>query len=535
MKSDLILTGGSIIDGTGSAQREGDVRISGEKIAWTGDGPRDGAERLDISGKIVCPGFVDFHAHTDMTLLVNPACESKITQGVTLEVNGNCGVSDAPVVHPEARERAKAAWSKLGVELNWESMGEMLDVLQQHGSSINFCTLLGHGNVRRQVVGEEDRPATPEEVSAMQGVVARAMDEGAVGLSTGLIYPPSCYGSTDEIAALCEPVARRGGIYATHMRSEADELIASVREAIQIGEISGAKVQISHLKACGKSNHGDTLQALELIEQARARGVDVTADQYPYIATCTGLDTAIPAWAHSGGPRAMRERLSDPSTRSGIEAEIRRDFEPGGYQHDAGGMESIVISSVSTDANRWCEGRNMAEIAKARGEEPVQALINFLLEEDFHIGMVHFCLSETDVKAVMQTPYTLFGSDATARACSGPMGTGKPHPRAFGTFPRILRRYVREQKVIGLEMAIQKMTSLAADRLGLSDRGRLQEGCQADIVVFDPESVRDTATFVEPQQLSAGIEHVMVNGDFAVKDGKLTGAKCGSVVRHGGN
>ncbi len=519
------------MDGTGSAGRRGDVRLSGQDIAWVDEGPRDGAELLDVSGKVVCPGFVDFHAHTDMTLLVNPTCESKISQGMTLEVNGNCGASDAPIGGPEARRRAQDAWKRMGIDLNWTEMGEMLDVLEERGSSVNFCTLLGHGNVRRQVVGEEDRPATPSEISEMQSVVARAMDEGAIGLSTGLIYPPSCYASTEELVALCQPVAARGGIYATHMRSEADDLLNSVREAIEIGEKSGAKVQISHLKACGKSNHGDAICALELIEQARFRGVDVTADQYPYIATSTGLDTAIPAWAHSGGAQAMRARLTDPETRAQIEAEVTRDFEPGGYQYDAGGMESIVISSVRTEQNRWTEGLNMAQIAAKLGKEPVPALLDFLLEEDFEIGMVHFCLSETDVEAVMRTPYTLFGSDATARACSGPMSKGRPHPRAFGTFPRILSHYVRDRGVIPLELAIQKMTSLATDRLGIKNRGRLQAGCKADIVVFDPVSVQDTATFVEPHQLSAGIEHVLVNGEFALRDYKITGVQSGSVLR----
>jgi len=528
---DIILAGGTIIDGTGAPGYAGDVRISDGVVQWTGDGPREGAEVVDVQGHVVCPGFVDFHAHTDMTALANPTVESKLSQGVTLEVSGNCGSSDAPITSEAAVERARKSWQKLGVDLSWRQMGDMLNVLEQAEPAINMCTFVGHGNIRREAVGYEDRPATEDEVRQMQDAVARAMDEGAVGLSTGLIYPPSCYGSTEELARLCQPVAERGGIYSTHMRSESGQILESVREAIEIGERSGAKVQISHLKACGRANHGKAIQALELIEEARGRGVDVTADQYPYVATSTGLDTMIPNWAHSGGSDAMRKRLEDPETRGKIHREISASLE-NGYWKDSGGLESIVISSVSTDENRWAEGLTMAEIAGRMGKEPVDAVFAFLLEEDFGVGMVHFCLSEQDVEAVMRTPHTLFGSDATARSCDGPMGRGKPHPRAFGTFPRILSHYVRERGIIPPEMAIRKMSALATERLGLSDRGTVKPGQQADLVVYDPGRIRDTATFTEPKQLAEGIAHVLVNGEFALRDGKITGARAGSVIRH---
>ena len=528
----LIIKGGSIVDGTGAKARPGDIRIDDGTITWVGEGGRDGAEVLDASGKTVCPGFIDFHSHTDMTLLVNPTAESKLAQGVTLEVCGNCGSSDAPILDPEAREHARKSLEKMGASFNWGSMGEMLDALEQAGTGVNFCTYVGHGNVRREVVGREDRPATPEELARMRDMVAQCMDEGAVGISTGLIYPPSCYGSTGELVELCKPVGQRGGLYSTHMRSESKRLTESVAEAIEIGERSGAAIQISHLKACGISNHGKAIQALEMIEEARGRGVNVSADQYPYIATSTSLDTMIPEWAHSGGSGALRARLEDSGERQRIVEEIRKSNEPGGWISDSGGFDSVVISGVRTDENRWTEGLTLTEIVSKRtGRDPVEAMLDFLLEEDFGIGMVHFCLSETDVKAVMRTPYTLFGSDATARATSGPMGKGKPHPRAFGTFARILAHYVREGGVIPLETAIQKMTSLAADRLGLKDRGRLASGAAADIVVFDPGTVRDTATFKEPKQLAEGIAHVLVNGEFALRDSQITGALHGQVIR----
>ncbi len=528
---DTVFSNGTIIDGTGAARFTGDIRVTDGKIAWVGDGPRDGADFVDAAGEIIAPGFIDFHAHTDMSLLVNPTCESKISQGVTLEVNGNCGFSDAPVLDSDARQQAQKSFAKWGAEFNWSSMGEMLASLESAGTAVNFCTLVGHANLRRDVAGKQDRPASDEEIQRMQNMAAQAMDEGAVGLSTGLIYPPSCYGSIDEIARIATPVGKRGGIYATHMRSESAKILDSVRESIEVGERSGCKVQISHLKACGKSNYGKAVQALELIEEARCRGVDVTADQYPYIATCTGLDTMIPAWAHSGGVKAMRERLEDPTIRAKVKSEIEAELSPGGYLMDSGGFDTVVITGVTTDENRWTEGLSMTEIAKKKNEDRVDALIDFLLEEDFGVGMVHFCLSETDVHAVMKAPYTLFGSDATARAVSGPLASGKPHPRAFGTFPRILSHYVRDNKVISLELAIKKMTSLAAERLGIMDRGRIAAGFWADIVVFNPDTVRDTATFSDPKQLSVGISHVLVNGDYAVRNGKITGALPGQVIR----
>ena len=530
-RMDTILTGGQVIDGSGSPAVQADVRISeAGEIVWVGDGPREGAAVLDVSGKTITPGFVDFHAHTDMTLLVNPTAESKISQGVTLEVNGNCGFSDAPIINPTARERAVEAWKRLGIDLNWSTMDQMLDTLKGAGTALNFCTFVGHANIRREVVGDEDRPATPEELHAMQHLVDEAMEEGAIGLSTGLIYPPSAFGTTDELVELCHPVAKRGGLYSTHMRSEAGQLLESVAEAIQIGERSGARIQISHLKACGQSNYGKTVQALEMIEQARQRGVDVTADQYPYVATCTGLDTIIPNWAHSGGTPAMRERLTNPETRERIYREISESASPGGYIHDSGGFESVVIAGVKTEEYKWAEGISMSQVASRMGKDQVNALLDFLLEEDFAVGMVHFCLSETDVKAVMQTPYTLFGSDATARACSGKMSEGHPHPRAFGTFPRILSYYVKDQNILTTTEAIRKMTSLACERLGYYDRGYVKPGYRADIVVFDSEKIRDKATFSDPKQLSAGIDYVLVNGVFAVKDGRITGSLPGTVL-----
>lgn len=530
---DFILKNGTIVDGLGTDPYKADIRISGDRIDWIGEGPRQDALEIDVEGQVVAPGFVDFHAHTDMTALANPEVESKITQGVTLEVNGNCGYSDAPLLSEQSRERARRSFERMGVELTWSGMGEMLDTLENRGIGLNFCTFVGHGNLRREAVGLENRPASKDEIRSMQNMARQAVEEGAIGVSTGLIYPPSSFADTDELVDIMRPIGKDGAIYSTHMRSESVRLLESVEEAIAVGERSESPVQISHLKACGQSNYGKTITALTMIEKARGRGVDVTADQYPYLATSTGLSTVLPGWVHSGGASAMHERMADPLTREKIRNEVARSFE-GGYWKDSGGTDTILISSVGKEDNRWMEGLNMTQVAQQMGKHPVDAVLDLLVDEDFGVGMVHFCISDEDVEAVMRTPHTLFGSDATARSLSGPMSKGHPHPRAFGTFPRILAHYVREKRVLSLPEAVRKMTSLAADRLGLTDRGRLRPQCFADIVVFDPQGVQDAASFTQPKQNSVGIRHVIVNGRFAMRDGAITGELPGRVIRGGG-
>jgi N-acyl-D-amino-acid deacylase len=527
---DLVIRNASIVDGTGAAARRGDVAVDGGRIVEVGAVSEAGRRELDADGLCLSPGFIDMHSHSDHYLLVNPTAEGKIAQGITTEVCGNCGFSSAPLVHPDERAETLGYLAKHGIEADWTSVAGYFDTLESHGIGLNFMTLIGHGTLRAAVVGYDDRAATPAELDQMKALSAQCMDEGALGIASGLIYAPGCYGNTDEVAEVCKPVGERGGVYATHMRSEGDELIEAVEETIGIGEKSGAKVQISHHKACGPANWGKVNLSLPIIEAARARGVDVTADQYPYIATCTSLSVNVPQWAHDGGDDRFVARLQDPALIPRLKSETIAHVE-GGYSDPMQGWRDVVVAAVKSDANRWAEGMSVAAIADRWNISSVDALFRLLVEEHAKVAMVHFTLSEEDVETVMRQPYVMIGSDATARALSGPTRVGKPHPRTFGTMPRVLGRYVREKRVLTLEEAIRKMTSLAAWRLGLSDRGRIAPGMMADITLFDPETVTDTATFEDPFHLPEGIPHVFTNGVAVVDEGRITGNLPGKCLR----
>lgn len=530
---DLVIRNAQVLDGTGAKARRGDVAVDGGRIVEVGDVSEGGRRELDADGLHLSPGFIDMHSHSDHYLLVNPTAEGKIAQGITTEVCGNCGFSSAPLVHPDERAEVLDYLGKHGVNADWTSVAGYFDTLESHGIGLNFMTLIGHGTLRASVVGYDDRPATPAEMEEMKRLVARSVDEGALGVASGLIYAPGCYGNTDEVAEVCKPVGERGGLYATHMRSEGDELIEAVEETIGIGEKSGAKVQISHHKACGPANWGKVNLSLPIIEAARARGVDVTADQYPYIATSTSLSVNVPQWAHDGGDDRLVARLQDPALIPRLKAETIEHVE-GGYADPMQGWRDVVVASVRSDANRWTEGRSVADIAERWGVPPVDALFRLLVEEQARAAMVHFTLSEEDVETVMRQPYVMVGSDATARALSGPTRVGHPHPRTFGTMPRVLAHYVREKQVIPLEEAVRKMTSLAAWRLGLSDRGVIAPGMMADLALFDAENVRDTATFEDPYHLPEGLPYVFTNGVAVVDEGRVTGNLPGKCLRFGG-
>jgi len=524
------LRNGLIADGCGSELVPGSVGIRDGKIAAVGavDGP---AERvIDVAGQVIAPGFIDIHSHSDYALFVEPSAQSKITQGVTTEVCGNCGDSAAPSLGEACREELAKWREEHDVQEDWTTLSEFLSALERRRIGVNFATYVGHSRVRSAVVGLRNREPRPQELATMRRLVAEAMREGAFGLSTGLIYPPSCFADTEEIVALAAEAAAAGGIYATHMRSERDELVEAVREAIEIGARSGAPVQISHHKACGKNNWGKVRDTLGMIDEARAAGQDVTADQYPYVASATSLSILLPDWVHDGGHAKTLERLRSPRERAKVEAYLERIARDGSIAND-GGWQSVLISAVKTPENKAVEGKHILQLAQMKGKPPVTALVDLLIEEELGVGMVHFTQCEEDVRTVMAHPATMIGSDASARAVSGPTSNGKPHPRAYGTFPRVLGRYVREQRVIGLPEAIAKMTWLSARKLGLADRGRIAEGCWADIVVFDPDTVIDTATYAEPHAISRGISYVLVNGQVAAEHGELTGALAGMVLR----
>lgn len=517
---DLIIKNGKLVDGTGNAWFYGNVAILGEKIVEVGQLTCQQAHRvIDAQGLVVAPGFIDSHSHSDQPLLVNRKAESKIFQGVTSEVIGQCGGSAAPRSADDTESRVE------GLSFSWQTMAEYLQLLESQGVAVNVIPLIGHGNLRRMVMGMADRPATESELAAMCQLAEQAMREGAHGFTSGLIYPPSSYSDTAELVGIAKVVAAHGGIYATHMRNEGANLMDSVRETIEIGEQAHIPVHISHHKVAGEENWGRVHDSLALIDAKRAAGVDITLDQYPYIASSTGLKVIVPQWAHADGVPAMRQRVLDPQLGQRIRQEIA-DKERR--------WDWVLVSSCRQPENKQFEGKNMAEIAVMTGQDPLEAALSLLLSEDFNVGMVRFSMCEEDVEHVMRHPLVMIGSDSSALATEGPLSKGKPHPRSYGTFARVLGYYVRERKILTLEEAVRKMTGFAAARFRLWDRGLLRPGCFADITIFDQETIRDVATFVDPHRHAAGIHYVLVNGQVAIDQGQQTEQLAGKALRSPG-
>ena len=499
--------------------------VVGDKIEAIGDlKGASAARKVDARGHMVAPGFIDIHSHSDIPLLIDPRVESKVYQGITAEVVGNCGVSAAPMNKAVKAYREK--YGRGGVpedfQYDWSTMKIYMDRVDRQGVAFNVATWVGHGTVRQNVLSYEDREPTDAELRKMKGLVDDAMKDGAYGMSTGLIYPPSVYGKTPEIIELAKVSAKHGGLYASHIRGEEDySLIPAVKEAIEIGEKAGLPVQIAHFKASGKKAWGMVKQSLSLVEEARARGVDVAFDQYPYIASSTGLAAVLPHWAHEGGPEKMMERLRDPELRKRMWKEQRMDRDWNGV---------LVVFAKN---NPQYNGKTIADIAKEQGKKPHDAAYDLLLAENTIVPAVMFGMSEKDVKYVMRSPIGMVGSDGSAISPNGILGIGKPHPRYYGTFPRVLGKYAREEKVISMEEAVRKMTSAPALRLGFKDRGLLREGYKADVVVFDPLTVKDEATFTDPHRFPSGIPYVVCNGVFTIDKGKHTGKLPGRMLRKG--
>lgn len=526
MSLDYLIRNCYIIDGTGAPAVPGSVAVQDGRIVATGNVDASAEVVIDARGQVICPGFIDMHSHTDAGLLVDPRAESKITQGITLEVCGQCGYSAAPVIDEASRKDLDEWCKRYGLAERWSSLDEFLSILGSRRIAVNFLTFVGHSNLRAAAVGFEDREARPEEIAQMKSLAVEALRQGAFGLSTGLQYPPSSFANTEELVQLAKAIAPFGGVYASHTRNERDLLAESDMEAIEIGRRGGVAVQISHHKGYGEGRLDKTLAALDLIREARESGVDVTVDVYPYTASSTGLTIFLPRWAHDGGDAALLERLK--TRRAELLESLRALTDNGRPRWDA-----VLVSSVKNEANRHYEGRTIAEIAALRNRSPEDTVLDLLIEEDGSVPIIHFGQSEEDVIAVMQSPFAMFGTDASARSTSGPLARGKPHPRAFGTFPRILGHYVREKKILPLEVAIHKMTLMPARKLGLTNRGAIKENYWADLVVFDPDTVIDTATYMSPHQICRGINYVFVNGQLAVEQGALTGVLAGRVIRKG--
>jgi dihydroorotase/N-acyl-D-amino-acid deacylase len=528
---DLLIRNGRIIDGTGSPWYAGDVAVSDGKIAAVGSLVGAAARQtIDAAGKVVAPGFIDMLGQSDLTILVNPHLPSKIFQGITTEITGEGG-SAAPL-NESIIAADKPGYEGLKITPDWRTHAEYFARLERQKIGINVAHYVGATQVRRMVLGDDDRDPSPDELARMRDLVAAAMRDGAVGLSTSLQYPPAPYAETEEIISLAREAAKYGGVYATHMRSESDEILPALDEAIRIGREARIPVEIWHLKVAGTKNWGRMRQVLAKIDSARAGGVDIAADTYAYTAWFNSLSAMVPPWAHDGGTGRLLERLRDPAARE----RMRRDMEtPGSWENNAwkeiAGPEAILIGAVQNPKLRPLQGRTLAAVAKQRKTDPITALLDLLVEDNALTNVAVFGMAEPDVVLALKHPWVSINNDSEGTAPEGLLGQAHPHPRAYGTFPRILRKYVREEKRLTLEDAIRKFTSLAAQRMRLDDRGVLKAGMWADIVVFDPARVRDLATFDRPNQLSEGMDWVLVNGVAVIADGKATDALPGKVLR----
>lgn len=531
MTLDLTVCGGRVVDGSGNPWFKADIGVLRGKIAKIGDLSEESAsEVIHAEGLVVTPGFIDMHTHSDSKLLVNPLAESKIRQGVTTEVIGNCGSSLAPLnelTRDENRKRLGDEAKK--IKWDWLSFRSFLRKMERIGVAVNVVPLVGNAAIRTMVMGFDRRRPSRSELQKMKTTTAQCMREGAFGLSTGLIYSPSGFAQTQEIIELCKVVAEYGGIYATHIRGEGETLIKSVKEAIMIGTKAGLPVEIAHHKAAGKKNWGKIERTLKMIHEAREKGVDVTCDVYPYVAGATGLSAGIPPWAHEGGMERLLDRLRDDKTRSRIRREIKQGIKGWENLVTEAGPENVLITSA--ERNRRYQGKTIAQLARAKGKDAIEFMFDLLLAENGNVGIVLFMMREQDMKRVLSDVVSMVGSDASSMAPYGLLGKGKPHPRAYGTFPRVLGRYVRDEELLTLPEAIRKMTTLPAQKLGLWDRSCIRLGAWADLVIFDEDRIIDTATYTDPNRYPLGIHYVIVNGKTVIRKGKHTGQLPGKVLR----
>lgn len=515
----IIIKNSTIIDGTGKEGFKADLAIDGEKIAAIGQLSSSEAKlTIEAEGLIVSPGFIDIHTHTDFQLLVNPKGESKIFQGITTDVSGNCGTSVAPLGN-EQFQRLRANLRPYEIEVDWRDLGGFYERLEREKIGLNYASFVGNGTIRAAVMGYESHPANKDEMEAMKNEVAKAMEQGALGLSTGLVYTPSLFADTDEIIELTKTIKPYGygGIYASHIRGEGDTLLAAIQEAITVGQKAEVPVQVSHLKASGKKNWGKAEAALKMIDEARGRGIDVTSDRYPYLAGSTGLTIFIPVWARDGGVEKLISRLKDSETRQRIKYEMK--------------AQALSDERFWDDVLICIDGKTVTDWAKQRNIEPEEVVCQLLIENDARVSICHFTMCQEDTDLILKHPQVMIGSDASARAPYGPLSQDVPHPRSYGTFPRVISDYVRERNLFSLSEAIKKMTSSPASRLNLKDRGVIRTNAYADICIFDYDTISDNATYVRPHQYPSGIEYVIVNGQVVIEKGKHTGRLPGKVLR----
>ena len=531
---DLVITNGHIVDGTGSPWYSGDIGIRDGRIAAIGNLSAAARKRtVDAHGKIVAPGFIDMLGQSETTILVDPRLPSKIYQGITTEITGEGG-SAAPL-NDAIIAADRAGYEHYKINPDWRTFRQYFSRLEKQGMGINLASYVGATEVRRMVLGDVDAQPTPEQLETMKALVREAMRDGAAGVSTSLEYAPAPYAKTEELIALASEASKFGGIYATHMRNESDSVLEAFDEAVRIGREAHIPVEIWHFKVAGKANWGRMPELIAHVNRARAEGVDVEADTYAYTAWANGMSAFVPAWAHDGGDAKLIERLKDPATR----ARIRKDMETPSKDWDnewqeIRGPEDVMISAVQNSALKKFQGKRLSEIAAMLNKDPMDALFDLLIEDKAFTECAVFGMAEPDVALALQQPWVSIDNDYSGVSPEGILGEEHAHPRAYGTFPRILRKYVREEKKLALEEAIRKFSALPAQRMRLTDRGVLKQGMWADVVVFDPKTVRDLATFDDPNRLSEGMEYVLVNGVPVIEEGKMTGALPGKVLRGAG-
>jgi N-acyl-D-amino-acid deacylase len=525
----LVLKGGTVIDGSGSPGFRADVGVSGSRIIAVSRDELHAQNEIDCRGLVVAPGFIDTHSHSDLKVLNDPSLFMKVRQGITLEVFGQDGISVAPVKQadkPQLEKQLAGLLGRLGRDWDWESTAEYLTAIEFAKPGVDCSYLIPHGALRLWVMGMEDRLSTPAEREQMSVLLEHGMRDGAFGLSTGLIYPPCCYGDTGELIDLCKKVAALGGLFVVHMRSESDYLESAVEEMIEVARKSGVHVHISHFKAAGRENWAQVDRVLEMIESAQSTGLRITADQYPYIAGSTMMGAILPPWAHAGGVEATVSRLADSEDRNRMRAQILTS-ERAEWDNfwKWSGPEGIIISDIPSGRNQDVVGKNVAEAAVMRGKEPIEFAFDLLLEERMGVSMISFSQSEDVVQKIMKLPYV--------NACTDGLLGARPHPRAFGTYPRILGRYTRELGNLSLESAVHKLSYLAAQNFGFNGYGLVKENYVANLVAFDPDKVIDKATFEDPRRYPLGIPHVVVQGVAVIKDNQEQNKLPGKVVRKG--
>ena len=529
MTFDLIIENGSVVDGTGAPGRRADVGIAGRAITAIGDlGAASAARRLDARGCVVSPGFVDIHNHSDLVLLADGRAESMIRQGVTTQVTGNCGLTPAPVHDRVRTDIQKTMIGPSYGSWKWNTFGEFLGELRGASKATHVAALVGHGAIRAAAMGFENRRPTAGELDDMRRLTDEAMEAGAVGMSTGLVYPPGLYSETEELIELSRVVARHGGYYASHMRGEAGPVVESVQEVLRIAREAEISVQISHHKAAGRANWGKVRTTYALISDA-ARTRDVSFDIYPYTAGSANLSQLLPPWAHVGGPDAMLARLRDPALRPRIARDVVEGT-PDWNNFFRFEWQDIRLAYVHAQRSRWMQGLSVHDAAVRAGRDPVECLLDLILEDDNRTTMVNFVMADEDVDFLLPKPESMIGSDGRAFTPGGPTGEGHPHPRSYGAFARVFARYVREKGLLTLEAAVHKMTGKPARKLRLGRRGELREGWAADVTVFDPSTIRDRATFEEPHQFADGVHWVIVDGHLTLDRGALSDRLVGTVL-----